>query len=221
MNGPYKAGEYSEYVYDADHVAICKAESQELAVSIAHVRDVGNFYNLEDAKRVAAGLPAAYISASGEPDLTEVGQGLPWGTPLYVVPPSVAVATIQQLAAEAGRNTRDCGEAGHDQSACGNKDCMPSLDPNKVQLCRRGEHSAEAQQRGQPCNCKDTCRLGRGELQVMEIMKMADAFADSKAERWSGRGRGAQDPEMWERDRRALQAALEKLLMAPLKQGAV
>jgi hypothetical protein len=45
---------------------------------------------------------------------------------------------------------------------------MNALDPNKIQLCRLGEHNEEAQCMGQPCGCVGNCQLGRG--QVMDEM---------------------------------------------------
>lgn len=39
----------------------------------------------------------------------------------------------------------------------------PQLDPSKIQLCRLGVHSADAQKMGQSCNCPEkTCRLWNG-----------------------------------------------------------
>jgi hypothetical protein len=41
---------------------------------------------------------------------------------------------------------------------------MNALDPNKIQLCRLGEHNEEAQRMGQPCGCVGNCQLGWGQV---------------------------------------------------------
>jgi hypothetical protein len=56
------------------------------------------------------------------------------------------------------------------------------LDPNKIQLCRVGQHSADAKSMGQPCGCPvDTCALWCGGLKPANARKTVSVLEAAKA----------------------------------------